>query len=640
MANTQSQAARAEDDLVRSESMMRAILEAIPDVILRVGADGRFDAFHRAADSDSRVAPEHLPTGRLADIFPPEVAGPAGERLRAVLVSGLAQKLEYDVDLGGTPRSFEARFARIAPDQAVCVIRDVTETKRQARALTASESRFREALQDLTQVAVQAYDANGTITFWNRGSEALYGFAPAEAMGRDIVRLLHGHDTAAAQRRNMGAALRTGEPTDAGEIELVRKDGSRVSVYATNVLRRRADGRIEFFCFEVDVTARNAAELELRQKRKLEAIGQLASGVAHDFNNLLTAVFGHVELARSGLSAAHPAHRSLDAIAQAAADAGRITRALVTFSRRGHSQKTRVDVRALVEGVGPLIRPLLNESIRLELNVYAGAPLDVVGDDAGLQQALLMLAENARDAMPSGGRLGVCARRVGARLTRNGDEPEIGDAIEIAVSDDGAGMAGGVRERLFEPFFTTKPAGAGAGLGLSIVHGIVSDHGGRIDVQSTPGRGSTFTIYLPAAAPLVPEARPPGSSGRILVLAPNAQARGILVTALREQGFDVSAIATASDLNGAGESAAHGFRAAILDDAGCVPEALSGLAARLRTGVARMPIIVLHASGPAGRPVERDAGITHLVKPCAVSDLLRALRRQLPETAPDAQPHL
>jgi two-component system, cell cycle sensor histidine kinase and response regulator CckA len=235
-----------------------------------------------------------------------------------------------------------------------------------------------------------------------------------------------------------------------------------------------------------DVTGRLELENQLRQAQKMESIGKLAGGIAHDFNNLMTAVIGYSDLLRPRVDGDEIAQAKVDAIRDSAVRAGDLTRQLLAFSRRQILQVQEVDLREVVERMDTLLRRLIGEDVRLE-TLFGSEPIVVRADRTQLEQVVMNLAVNARDAMPEGGTL---------TLALVSD----GDSAVLSVSDDGIGMDDETLERIFEPFFTTKPLVESSGLGLSTVHGIVGQSGGTIEVESEPGRGTTFTIRLPGVS--------------------------------------------------------------------------------------------------------------------------------------------
>jgi PAS domain S-box-containing protein len=242
-------------------------------------------------------------------------------------------------------------------------------------------------------------------------------------------------------------------------------------------------------------------EAELRQAQKMEALGTLAAGVAHECNNLLMAITSSNELAQQTMSETDPARPALDTVEQACQQAGELTRSLLTYARKHESEAEPVELGRLIETFSLLLRPLLPSSIQLQLDLDSSGTTWVRGDANQLKQVLMNLALNARQAMPDGGSLTLSLHQAPAG-------PDAADAprAAIGVEDNGCGMTDDVRRRIFEPFYSAKPRDGTAGLGLSVVYGIVTDHGGTIDVQSEPGRGSRFTVRLPMCDPPTKEA--------------------------------------------------------------------------------------------------------------------------------------
>ncbi|MEX2271465.1 MAG: ATP-binding protein [Vicinamibacterales bacterium] len=297
----------------------------------------------------------------------------------------------------------------------------------------------------------------------------------------------------------------------------------------------------------VDVTEKRALESQLRQAQKMEAVGQLAGGVAHDFNNLLTAVVGHGNLALQSLPEHHAAREDVLEILNAGDRAAALTRQLLAFSRRQVMQPEVVAVNAVLTGVEKLLRRLIGEQIHIVLGLAASA--DAVKVDPGqLEQVLMNLAVNARDAMPDGGTLTIATANVDLDDAYVRQHVNVGQGpyVMITVADTGAGMDAETQAHLFEPFFTTKPVGEGTGLGLATVYGIVRQSGGHIYVYSELGRGTTFKVYLPATnqEPTLrdrPRASPQaqGGSETILVVEDNAQVRTIASRVLNQLGYRV-----------------------------------------------------------------------------------------------------
>jgi CheY-like chemotaxis protein len=278
----------------------------------------------------------------------------------------------------------------------------------------------------------------------------------------------------------------------------------------------------------------------------MEAIGRLAGGIAHDFNNILTAILGYGDLASSTLAPDSPLRANLEEIHHAAERAAGLTRQLLIFSRKQVLQPKILDLNAEVEGTERLLRRLIGEDVVLVTTLTAGVR-PVRADPGQIEQVILNLAVNARDAMPRGGRLTIETANVDFDETWAEQHPGTppGRYVLLAVSDSGTGMDEATKSRIFEPFFTTKEAGKGTGLGLATVYGIVEQAGGRIEVESEPGRGAKFRIYLPSVEG-VPVSASSGSSRRavrgtetVLVVEDEGQVRRLITKTLGAFGYEV-----------------------------------------------------------------------------------------------------
>jgi len=312
----------------------------------------------------------------------------------------------------------------------------------------------------------------------------------------------------------------------------------------------------EFICaFARDITERKQAEAEramleeqLRRSQKMEAIGTFSSGITHDFDNLLTAIFAYTDLAKTTLPNDHPAARNLEKVEQAAHQARNVTNALLTFSHGASLQKSPVNLPRCLQDTIRLIAPLLPVSIDIVEDISPQCNLWIHADAGQIPQIMMNLTNNARDAMPSGGRL-----RVSLRAGESNDAPMSSRDVElsipaavITVHDTGSGMTEEIKSRIFEPFFTTKPRGQGTGLGMSMVHGIMEDLGGTIEIVSEEAQGTSITITLPCCDPPaeVENAEAISLSGHlsgevILVVEANHHIRSIMVSALRSKGYEV-----------------------------------------------------------------------------------------------------
>jgi len=397
--------------------------------------------------------------------------------------------------------------------------------------LRASEERFREIVET-TSEGVVVLDGDGRIGYTNDRFAVLVGRSPAELPGTPVLDLVTAADRPVAEQ-----ALSAVRDSEATHVEVgLQAPGAR-AVWARVALSARVDdaGRpVGALAMVADVTERKSIEAQLQQAQKLEAVGQLAGGLAHDFNNLLTVIDGYAALLIA--DAGPGAEEDLTMIRDAASRASALTRQLLTFSRAQTARPQVVDVADLVAGVEVLLRRLIREDVDL-LVTPAVAPTPVRVDPGQLEQVLVNLAINARDAMPAGGALTISTDRVGSSA---------GDQVLITVTDTGSGMTDEVAARVFEPFFTTKDQGQGTGLGLSTVYGIVTRAGGQIRVESRPGEGATFEVRLPAApAPATAVAEPAGpqpltaGTGTILLVEDDPAVRQLAERILATAGYQV-----------------------------------------------------------------------------------------------------
>ena len=378
------------------------------------------------------------------------------------------------------------------------LVRDITERKRTEQALRESEARLRTLLENLDKVAVQAYEPDGTITFWNQASELFYGYTASEALGRDMVELLHADHTRELERRIMSDALRTGKPPGAEEVEVVRRDGSKITVFASRVVHPRAGKPSEFFCFDVDITDRKRAEEELALRQaellhasRLSTVGQMVAEISHEVAQPLNAI-GNFAAASERILDTESAdqlgtlHEYVRAILEQNQRCITILGRLRDFSRRAPSSHAACDVGQLLhDSVDLMSLELRRNNVKVEFQLADNLP-PVQGDRIQLQQVIVNLLTNARDALDGQ----PDHRRTITIRTR----AEL-DTVIFEVVDAGCGLSGDATVHLFDPFFTTKRHGMG--IGLSICQSILKEHGGRIEADSNPRHGTTFRVHLP-----------------------------------------------------------------------------------------------------------------------------------------------
>jgi two-component system, cell cycle sensor histidine kinase and response regulator CckA len=324
----------------------------------------------------------------------------------------------------------------------------------------------------------------------NDSAIRLYGYSRQEFLGMTIADIRPPEDVGAMQA--IVAAPATGTPHLFRHVTRARKTID-VEITSQDIPFGGRPGRM---VLAIDVTERLATENAMRQHQRLEAVGRLAGGVAHDFNNILTAITGYAEMLKATMPVGDEMQADVSEILKASDRAAALTRQLLAFSRQQKLQPRLVSLNDSVRDMENMLRRLIGEDIEMKTRLDASiAP--VLADPGQLQQVLLNLCVNARDAMPKGGTLTIATGTAG---NVEGDDVQAGaEYVMLAVSDTGIGMDEDTRSRVFEPFFTTKGSEKGTGLGLATVYGIVTQSGGAIRVESTPGQGTTFRVYLPAA---------------------------------------------------------------------------------------------------------------------------------------------
>ncbi|HMP40229.1 MAG TPA: PAS domain S-box protein [Roseiflexaceae bacterium] len=434
---------------------------------------------------------------------------PLNKQLLGELLAG--QRTSFVIEKRYLKKSGEIVWARLSvsaqldtfghPVSTIGVTEDITQQREAERQLRESEERFR-LLSRATNDALWDWDMATNNLWWNDGFETLFGFQRAEVEStlESWINRIHPEDR---QRitDSLHSAIDHGQTTWIGEYRFIRRNGSYADVIDRGYVIRDDEGRpYRMVGGMTDVSERKNLEFQLLQSQKMESVGQLTGGVAHDFNNLLTVILGNAELLAEELAALPNLQRLASTISDAAQRGAELTQRLLAFARRQALDPKPTDINTLIAGIDTLLRRTLGEHVEIEL-VRAAGLWHALVDPAQLESALLNLCINARDAMPTGGRLTIETANVhfDQAYADQFAEVQTGQYVMLAVSDTGSGIATEHLTRVFEPFFTTKDKGKGTGLGLSMVYGFVKQSQGHITLYSEPGQGTVIKLYLPRA---------------------------------------------------------------------------------------------------------------------------------------------
>lgn len=518
---------------------------------------------------------------------------------------------------------------------AIAGVLDISSRHDAEVALRRSEERFR-TLASSSPVGIFRLDADGQCVYVNERAGELTGLTFEQSIGDGWRGALHPEDAPRVLEARKRALGRGG--LFSAEYRFLHDDGTVVWVMGNISPLKSAGGeRTGFMGTLVDITQRKALEQQVLEARKLEAVGRLAGGIAHDFNNILQAIFAQVELVTRQMEPTDPRRETVHGILEGVERAAALTKQLLAFSRRQLLSRKLVDVNDTVGGVLDLLRRSLGEDI--EVSFEASRPLGRIRcDPAQLEQVLLNLFVNARDAMRGGGRLTVCIREIvidAAKCEALGLLSE-GRYVRISVKDTGHGMDDATMGRIFEPFFSTKDPSRGTGLGLSTAYGIIRQHEGAIRVHSAPGCGTKFTFELPVATggddvdDETDMERPAGGSETVLIAEDEETVRDLLRSVLEQTGYTVRSVATAADAIRHVEKSGGDIGVVLLD--AILPDmGAADVYERIREMRPGLPVILASGYGDdflRDRVPDADE-IVLLRKPFRIDGLLRAIRKAL-----------
>jgi PAS domain S-box-containing protein len=629
------------------------LVNAVVDyAIFMLDSDGNVLTWNPGAERIKGYAADEIIGRHFSQFYTAEdrAAGEPERALRTALTEGKYDKEAWRVRKDGTRFWAMVVIDPIRDEKGnhigfAKVTRDMTERRRADEALRTSQEQFKLLIQGVTDYAIYMLDPSGKITNWNAGGQRIKGYAPDEIVGKHFSQFYTEEDREAGEpARALETAAREGRFEKEGWR--VRKDGTRFwANVIVDAIHDDAGRLIGFAKVTRDMTEKRKAQDELEQARaalfqsqKTEALGQLTGGIAHDFNNLLTIIANNLDLL------SHPQsqydgqryRRLVEGAQRAVERATRLTQQLLAFARRQPLRPEKHDINKLIGSFEAVLHRACGETVEMEISLARGSAITLV-DAPQFEAALLNLLINARDAMPQGGRLSITTDFVDVDAKHasrmSGIAP--GRYVAVNVADTGIGMTPEVAARVFEPFYTTKEVGKGTGLGLSQVYGFVTQSGGHVEIDSQIGRGTTVSLYLPAAEGAEAEDRSEhgedaatSSAGTVLVVEDDPDVLQVAIETLHALGYDVL---TAGDGVAALQMLTRDQHIDVLFSDIVMPRGMSGVELAHRARRIRPGLKVLLASGYPMTTLSAEHGLdsafSFVSKPYRWTELQERLRQ-------------
>ena len=640
------QLGEAQSRLAMERNLLRTLIDIVPDHIFVRDRESRHLLNNHAQLAVLRASKLEDTIGKTDfDFYPPELAAGFQADNERVMSTGkpLVDREEWVPAPSGEKIWLSTTKVPLSDSDGnviglLGIARDITERRQAVQKMSEHA-----AVLDQAHDSIFLLDLESRVTYVNPAAEKLFGWSAAEMIGRKGVEVYRPEDHEQLTKATL-ETLRTGAWQ--GEICIHTREGREIFVDTRRTLIRDPQGVPKGqLSISADITEKKKSEAMALRNQRLESLGTLAGGIAHDLNNVLAPILMSIALLR--LKTEDESGRRLLATLEMNAERGaQLVRQVLAFSRGAEGEKTIIRPITIAREIEQIVCDTFPKSIVFEV-VSGPEAWCVTGDPTQIHQVLLNLCVNARDAMPNGGRMSLRIenRAVdgGVAAANHGAKP--GRYVAISIADTGSGIPAAIRERIFEPFFTTKDIGKGSGLGLSTSLGIVQSHGGFIAVASDPGKGSTFTIHLPASTePAAPPAKAPKASGLprghnelILVVDDEQPILNVAKTTLERFGYRV---VTAS--NGAAAVSLYALHrdtiAAVITD--MAMPIMDGPAMAIALRAINPSIRIIGSSGlgaSGGSEVAADAGVTDFIsKPYTAETLLRAIATVLEDGATKA----